>query len=158
MQRIRFIVLQVVKKEGSGFKGAREEALYAIKRITCNGDADVKKGLYDFPGLIPCLVSVLGKEGDEWKGSKLRAIWAIENISKSGVKLSKGVYETPGVMEGLERAKEDRVVDYRANCCGTDAISAITEHKTSAWRLPSEGASADATSTTTINPDDNELS
>lgn len=40
----------------------------------------------------------------------------------------------------------------------THAIKEICSRKTSAWRLPSEGASVDATNTTTINPGDNELS
>jgi len=44
-------LLRVVKKEGLGFKEAREEALGAIRHIAYYGDAVVKKGLYKFPVL-----------------------------------------------------------------------------------------------------------
>lgn len=147
-------LLRLIKKEGSGFKEARDEVLSVIRCLAFFDNADVKKGLYECPGLIPCLLSMLGKEGDEWEGAKKWVIYVIEYIAKGGTEEGKGSYETPGLIKDPEKANED---DYLRKSA-TEAIPNITRHKINAWRLPSDEASAGATSTTIINPDDNELS
>ena len=50
---------------------------------------------------------MLGKEEDEWKGAKECVILAIENIAEGGAEVAKGLYENPGLMESLEKSKEN---------------------------------------------------
>ncbi|GMH61695.1 hypothetical protein TrRE_jg1765, partial [Triparma retinervis] len=102
----------VAEKEGEEYKVPRENALLAMGTITLGGH-EVQKGMFEYEGLMSCLVKVAEKEGEEYKVAREMALGAMQNIAIGGPEVKKGMFEYEGLMSCLVKVAEKEGEEYK---------------------------------------------
>ena len=82
-------------KEGERFRGAKEEAIWAIGQIAYYGRFEVRKGLFEHTGLVDCLI------GRMRNGSRLHAVLAIYYIACGDMAVKRGLFEHEGLVDAF---------------------------------------------------------
>ena len=91
-------LMRVMGMDGEGFREAREWALVAIWRIAYDGGDEMKKGLFEYDGLVDCLLGRMREGGVE---ERKLAVLAIMHIAEGDMEVKKGLFEHEGLIDGL---------------------------------------------------------
>ena len=102
-------LIRVMGKDGEGFREAREEAMWAIRRIALYGSDEVKKGLFEYDGLVDCLLGRMREGGEE---ERELAVLAIRDIAGGDMEVKKGLFKHEGLIDGLIEVAEQTGNEY----------------------------------------------
>ena len=81
-------LIRVMGKDGEGFRETKEEAVRAMSDITSYADDEVKKALFEYDGLVDCLLGRMKEGGEE---ERTNAVVAIFNIARGDMEVKKRV-------------------------------------------------------------------
>ena len=119
-----------MEKEGEGFREAREAAVGAIARISYQGGAEVKKGLFKHEGLIDGLIEIAGETGNEDEDARQWAVWAMNNIADGDDEVKAGMFHFPGLMTCIEGI----LLDATLNGTHTKGYATMLASKLLTWQ------------------------
>ena len=119
-----------MEKEGEGFREAREAAVGAIARISYQGGAEVKKGLFKHEGLIDGLIEIAGLTGYEDVDAREDAVCAMNNIADGDDEVKAGLFHFPGLMTCIEGI----LLDTTLNGIGTKEYAAWVASNLLHWQ------------------------
>jgi hypothetical protein len=91
-------LIRVIGKDGEGFMEARVWAVVVIWMIALCGSDEVKKGLFEYDGLVDCL---LGKMRNGVGVEREYSLFARKNIAGGDTEVKKGLFKHEGLIDGL---------------------------------------------------------
>jgi len=94
------------------------------------GHVDMKRGVFEYKGLVASFVIIIGREGEEWNVARECVLIVVENLAEADTGLARRFYEFPGLMESLEgvdklSGEENREAMSTARTKATRAITVI---------------------------------
>ena len=91
-------LIRVMGKDGDLFREAREAAVYAIWGLVSEGSDEVRKGLFEYDGLVDCLLGRMRKGGVRERED---AVGVIRHIADGDMMVKRGLFEHEGLIDGL---------------------------------------------------------
>lgn len=99
------VLVEAIGRTGKDNKRMVENGLQVLVNISCGEDTAVKKGVFEFPGLLGAFLKISGKvlgeeEEKEYRVAREKVLSSIKNISCCNG-LEKELFESAGIMDLL---------------------------------------------------------